>query len=76
MIRTMVYLRDEVHRGLKHLAVEQGTSLAELVREAVESMYAEDLADLRIAQKRLRDLRRHPEQVIPFVAYRAKRAKQ
>jgi predicted DNA-binding protein len=76
MTRTMVYLSDEVHLGLKHLAVERRTSLAKLVREAVESTYAEDLEDLRIAQRRLRDLRRHSERAIPFTAYRAKRTKQ
>ena len=73
MTRTMVYLPDELHRGLKHLAVERQTSLAKLVQEAVEVLYQEDLEDLRIGRIRLRDYTKHPEQTIPYAAYRKKR---
>lgn len=72
----MVYLPDELHRGLKHLAVEQGTSLAELVREAVEMLYREDMEDLGIARSRLAEHLKHPERAIPYASYRAKRLKR
>ncbi|OGX06666.1 MAG: hypothetical protein A3G87_00065 [Omnitrophica bacterium RIFCSPLOWO2_12_FULL_50_11] len=72
-MRTMVYLPDELHRGLKHLAVERRTSLSKLVKEAVEMFYREDLEDLRIAQKRLRDYLKHPKRAVPYASYRAKR---
>lgn len=76
MTRTMVYLPDEIHRGLKHLAVEQGTSLAELVREAVEMLYREDMEDLRVARGRLHEYLKRPERAIPYASYRAKRLKR
>ncbi len=75
MTRTMVYLPDDLHRGLKHLAVERHTSLAKLVQEAVEVLYEEDLEDLRIGRERLRDYTKHPEQGISYVDYRKKRLK-
>ncbi len=39
MKRTVVYLPDELHNNLKRLAVEQESSLASLVREAVGTLY-------------------------------------
>ena len=76
MTRTMIYLPDQLHRGLKHLAVERRTSLAKLVQEAVEVLYLEDLEDLKIARERYQDYLTHPENAIPFVSYLAKRSKQ
>lgn len=75
MTRTMVYLPDELHRGLKHLAVERHTSLAKLVQEALEVLYEEDLEDLEIGRKRLREYLAAPEKAIPYEVYRAKRLK-
>ncbi len=72
MTRTMVYLPDDLHRGLKHLAVERRTSLAKLVQEAVEVLYQEDLEDLRIGRERLRDYTNRPEQGISYADYRKK----
>ena len=73
MTRTMVYLEDELHRKLKHLAVERRTSLAALIREAVDSLYREDMDDLRIGRQRLADYLKHPERSIPYATYRARR---
>jgi len=75
MTRTMVYLPDELHRGLKHLAVERHTSLAKLVQEAVEVLYQEDFEDLRMGRERLHDYFTHPERVVSYAAYRTKRQK-
>ncbi|MBI4524799.1 MAG: ribbon-helix-helix protein, CopG family [Deltaproteobacteria bacterium] len=36
MKRTMVFLEDDAHTALKHLAVDEGVSLAELIRRAVD----------------------------------------
>ena len=73
MTRTMVYLENELHRCLKHLAVERQTSLAALIREAVTSLYREDLEDLRIGRQRRAEYLRHPERVISYDRYRAER---
>lgn len=73
MTRTMVYLEDDLHRRLKHLAVERRTSLAALIREAVDALYREDVEDLRIGRQRLADYLRHPERGVAYAGYRAKR---
>lgn len=73
MTRTMVYLEDQLHRRLKHLAVERHTSLAALIREAVTALYKEDLEDLRIGRQRLAEYLKHPERAISYERYRAKR---
>ena len=36
MMRTMVYLPEALHKAIKHLAIERGTSFARLVQEALE----------------------------------------
>lgn len=40
MIRTQMYLDDEMHQRLKSLARKQGRSVSDLVREAVARAYA------------------------------------
>ena len=35
MVKTTIYLPDELHQGIKHAAKERGTSEAELIRTAV-----------------------------------------
>ena len=76
MTRTMIYLPEQMHRGLKHLAVERESSLTELVREAVEVLYKEDLEDLRIGRTRLRDYRAHPERAVPYTRYRTHKTRR
>ena len=73
MIRTMVNLPDELHRAIKHLAVERRTSIAKMVTEALEVLYREDIEDLEIGRKRLKEFLEHPEKGISYSAYRAKR---
>ena len=51
MIRTTIFLPKDLHNSLKHLAVERQCSMADLLREAAEQLYKEDLADLRAARK-------------------------
>ncbi len=73
MTRTMIYLQDEWHRRLKHLAVERRTSLAALIREAIASLYREDIEDLRIGRQRLAAYLRHPDKAVSYDTYRARR---
>ena len=46
MKKTMIYLPDELHEGLRQLAFEHRTSMAELVRRAVQAAYGEVLEDI------------------------------
>lgn len=73
MVRTMIYLPEAIHRGLKHLAIEREASLTELIREAVEVLYREDLEDLKVGQKRLREYLAHPERTVSYERYRSRR---
>ena len=43
MFRTTIYLPEDVHASLKHLAVEKRQSMADLLRIAIERVYREDL---------------------------------
>lgn len=47
MKRTMIYLPEETHEGLRKIAFEHNTSIAELIRRAVEAAYGEDIEDIR-----------------------------
>ena len=38
MSRTMIWLDESIHTRLKHLAVDQRVSLAELIRRAVSDL--------------------------------------
>lgn len=53
MRRTMIFLPDEIHKGLRYLAVRNETSLASLIREAVAEYYTDELKEVKIAQERL-----------------------
>lgn len=50
MIRTTIFLPQDLHANLKHLAIERRCSMADLLREAVERLYKDDLSDLRAAR--------------------------
>ena len=51
MKRTMVYLPDELHKDIKRLAVERETTMAALLREALEALRDEDMDDLAHARE-------------------------
>jgi len=69
MRRTMIFLPDGVHRGLKRLAVERDRSVAWLIREAVAQVYREDLEDIRDAEQELAKYKKG----IDYSAYRTRR---
>ena len=76
MIRTMVYLPDNLHRAIKYLAVDRRTSMAKLVQEALESLYKEDIDDLHKGRERLAHFMEHPLKASDYSDYRAKRLKK
>jgi hypothetical protein len=47
MVRTQIQLREDQARALKRRAAEQGVSMAELIREAVDRSLARDDEDAR-----------------------------
>ena len=64
MKRTMIYLPDETHQGLRKLAFEANSSIAELIRKAVDAVYGEDIEDIRDMEKVLAEYRAHPESFV------------
>jgi len=55
MKKTMVYLPDGIHEGLRQLAFDRRVSMAELIRRAVEAAYGEVIDDIRDAEDELAD---------------------
>ena len=53
MKKTMIYLPEETHEGLRKLAFEAKTSIAELIRRAVDVVYREDIEDIRDMEEEL-----------------------
>ncbi len=64
MKRTMIYLPDQTHQGLRKLAFEANTSVADLIRKAVEAVYGEDIEDIRVMEEELANYQAHPESAV------------
>jgi predicted DNA-binding protein len=73
MIRTTVYLPENVHRGMKTMAALNSKSMADLLREALEQVYKDDLADIRAANEAMREHRKNPDSGISLRDFLAKR---
>ena len=48
MIRTQLYLDEEMHRRLKAAAAKQGRTVSDLVRQAVDRAYGANQVDERL----------------------------
>ena len=64
MKRTMVYLPEETHQGLRKLAFEANTSLSALIRKVVEAVYGDDIEDIRVMEEGIANYQAHPESAI------------
>jgi len=73
MKRTMIYLPDETHQGLRKLAFEANTSIAGLIRKAVEAVYGEDIEDIRDMEQELAYYQAHPESAISLAELRRRK---
>ena len=69
MKKTMVYVNEETHRGLKTLAFENDTSIAELIRRAVDIVYGEDIEDMKDMENELARYRSQPGSAIELEEY-------
>ena len=69
MKRTMIYLPEQTHQGLRKLAFEANTSIAELIRQAVDIVYGEDIADIQDMEEELAKYRTHPESAVDLEKY-------
>lgn len=73
MVRTTIYLPDDVHRGMKMMAAANSKSMADLLREALERVYKDDLADIHAANEAMREHRKHPSASVSLRDHLAKR---
>ena len=48
MVRTQLYLDDRIHAKLRELARQQGKTVSELVRDALDRVYGGGSADQRL----------------------------
>ena len=69
MKRTMIYLPEPTHQGLRKLAFEANTSTAELIRQAVDIVYGEDIADIQDMEEELAKYCASPESAVDLEAY-------
>ncbi len=69
MKRTMIYLPDQTHQGLRKLAFETNTSIAELIRRAVEMVYGEDITDTEDMEDELAKYRANPDAAVDLETY-------
>ncbi|KKK51958.1 hypothetical protein LCGC14_3109740 [marine sediment metagenome] len=69
MKRTMIYLPEQTHQGLRKLAFEAHTSIAELIRQAIDIVYGEDVADVQDMEEELAEYRTNPGAAIDLERY-------
>ena len=69
MKKTMVHLPEDIHEGLRRLAFEHRTSMAELVRRAVEAAYGETIEDIRDGEAELAEYLKDPSTAISLDDY-------
>ncbi len=69
MKRTMIYLPEQTHQGLRKLAFEANTSIAELIRQAIDAVYGEDINDIKDMEEELAKYRAHPESAVDLETY-------
>jgi predicted DNA-binding protein len=70
MKKLMVYLDDEVHEELRLLAFRKRTTMAALVRHAIEKTY-EDEMDAIAAEQALREMMEDPGSTINWEDFKA-----
>jgi hypothetical protein len=69
----MVYLPEETHEGLKRLAFEAKTSVAELIRRAVDIVYGEDIEDIQDMEQEISRYQAQPGTAMELEEYLRRR---
>ena len=73
MKKTMVYLSEETYEGLRRLAFETRTSVAELIRRAVDIVYGEDIEDVRDMEQEIARYQAQPGEAVELEEYLRRR---
>jgi predicted DNA-binding protein len=72
MKKLMVYFDEDMHEDLRELAHRKKTTMAALVRYALDKTFEDDL-DQIAAERALEEAARHPEDVMTLEEYAEKR---
>ena len=73
MAKLLVYLDDERHADLKELAHRHKTTMADLIRFAMEEAFEDDLDSIR-GERRLEEAAADPSGSMSWEDYKAERA--
>ena len=68
MKKLMVYLDEDMHEDLRELAFRKKTTMAALVRYALDKTFEDEL-DLIAAERALEEAARHPEETMTLEEY-------
>jgi hypothetical protein len=66
--KLMVYLDEDMHEDLRQLAFHKKTTMAALVRYALDATFEEDLDDIS-SQRALEEAAQHPEEMMTLEQY-------
>ncbi len=72
MKKLMVYLDEDMHEDLRQLAFHKKTTMAALVRYALDKTFEDEL-DLIAAERALEEAARHPEETMTLEQYMEQR---
>ena len=73
MKQVVCRIAEEQYQGLRCLALEQKTSVAELIRRAIHKVYGEDLEDVRDMEEELARYQANSGIVVDYNQYRQER---
>lgn len=73
MKKLMIYLNEEVHEDLRELAFRRRTTMAALVRYAVDKTFEDEL-DVIAGERSLEEAIRDPSSSMSWEEYKAQRA--
>ena len=73
MAKLLVYMDEERHKDLKMLAQRHNTSMADLIRHAMEEIFEDDLDAMR-GQRRLEEAVADPGSTMSWEEFKAERA--
>lgn len=67
MVKKMIYLEDEMERGLERIAHSENKSVSEVIRDAVRKLFqSKEYHDLAVYDKRMAEYLGKPSSAVRF----------
>ncbi len=70
MKKTLIYLPQELHEGLREMAHRRRTTMSDLIRKAVEKVYVDEL-DAIDMERELEEYARDPSSAMSWEEFKA-----